>query len=79
MLKNKRFVKIIGYKCEKCGVRKNLTIHHKDKNKKNNIRSNLKCLCRKCHDQIHGIIIKKSKQHKKYQRGTKKWKKRKKK
>ena len=76
MLKNKRFVRIIGRKCKECGVRKNLTIHHLDGNKKDNIRSNLKLLCRKCHDKIHGINPT-EKRSKKYQRGTPSYKKKK--
>ena len=40
-------------KCEICGNIKNLDIHHKDKNWKNNSLDNLKCLCRSCHTKIH--------------------------
>lgn len=36
-------------KCEQCGSTKNLDIHHKDGNWKNNNLDNLICLCRSCH------------------------------
>lgn len=36
-------------KCEECGSNKNLDIHHKDGNWKNNNLDNLVCLCRSCH------------------------------
>lgn len=52
-----------GRKCEKCGEKNDLTIHHKDRKgrnnenkglKMNNRKSNLMILCRKCHGSIHG-------------------------
>lgn len=39
-------------KCERCGSTKNLMVHHKDGNRKNNSASNLKTLCWSCHEQI---------------------------
>lgn len=36
--------------CEKCGIKNvRLDRHHKDENTKNNLRSNIVILCRKCH------------------------------
>jgi hypothetical protein len=39
--------------CEICGSIKNLDIHHKDHNWKNNNLDNLICLCRSCHMKEH--------------------------
>ena len=50
-------------KCDICGEENDLTIHHKDRNGRNNERkgllannniNNLQLLCRKCHGSIHG-------------------------
>ena len=41
------------FKCQKCGIKKNIVVHHKDFNKKNNHISNLEVLCRSCHMKIH--------------------------
>ena len=44
-----------NYTCEVCGTTRNLkskiriTVHHKDGNPGNNTRSNLECICNKCH------------------------------
>jgi len=35
--------------CQLCGKAKKLDIHHKDKNKTNNKKSNLMVVCRRCH------------------------------
>jgi 5-methylcytosine-specific restriction endonuclease McrA len=46
-----------NYTCEECGATRNLktklriTVHHRDGNPKNNERTNLQCLCNKCHLQ----------------------------
>lgn len=48
---------LLGGKCEDCGTSQNLTIHHVTPKKdggSNNI-TNLKVLCRCCHDKVHGI------------------------
>ena len=43
------------WKCEECNSSRDLrkkiriTVHHRDGNPKNNTRSNLQCLCNKCH------------------------------
>lgn len=41
------------HKCSKCNSRKNLCVHHKDGNRLHNEPSNLICLCKKCHQQLH--------------------------
>ena len=43
--------------CERCGAGLNLTIHHDQpqKHQKNNSIKNLKVLCLKCHQELHGI------------------------
>lgn len=38
--------------CQSCGSTKNLMVHHKDGNRKNNKLSNLKTLCWSCHEKI---------------------------
>lgn len=40
-------------KCEVCGKRGRLDVHHKDGNEKNNDPSNLQVLCRSCHMKVH--------------------------
>ena len=40
-------------KCEICGRKKKLDIHHKDENPSNNVLSNLMVLCHSCHMKIH--------------------------
>lgn len=41
--------------CSLCGSKNNIQVHHKDKNRKNNEKSNLVVLCAKCHIFIaHG-------------------------
>lgn len=37
-------------KCQRCGSTKNLMVHHKDGNRKNNKPSNLETLCWSCHE-----------------------------
>ncbi len=44
--------------CEKCGLKshdykKSLAVHHKDRNKKNNLINNLEILCDSCHMKEH--------------------------
>lgn len=39
-------------RCENCGSTKNLMVHHKDGNRKNNKPSNLKTLCWSCHEKL---------------------------
>lgn len=40
-------------KCTKCGSKKNLVLHHKDKNTRNSQPSNLTTICQKCHISIY--------------------------
>src|SRR4030067_2540049 len=49
---DKKF-KTLPRKCSKCGSTKSLDIDHKDGNRKNNNRSNLRVLCRSCHRKLH--------------------------
>lgn len=39
--------------CNICGSIKNLDVHHKDKNWKNNDQKNLETLCHSCHMKLH--------------------------
>jgi len=38
--------------CELCKSKKNVEIHHTDKNRKNNRSENLRILCRSCHKRV---------------------------
>lgn len=40
-------------RCEKCGTKKGLDIHHKDRNPLNNAPRNLQTLCASCHTKLH--------------------------
>ena len=67
--------------CSVCKVwYPNLEVHHKDKNRKNNLLSNLQIVCTSCHRSVlHNFNPKKrQKINKKYQPGTPKFKKKKK-
>lgn len=50
-----------GWRCELCGVPSGpgqiLTVHHLDRNKKNNSEDNLIALCQRCHLRLHGLRI----------------------
>ncbi len=52
----------------------NLEVHHKDRNRKNNLLLNLQILCKSCHEKTHSIkpneIKRFIRKHKKYQPGT---------
>lgn len=50
-----------GKKCQKCGVddMRVLTVHHKDRNRKNNNIENLEVLCYNCHYLNHSKKFKK--------------------
>lgn len=52
----RKLVYLIGEKgkvCEICGSTKNVDIHHKDGDFRNNSTSNLMLVCRSCHNKIH--------------------------
>ena len=62
-------------KCELCGSKENLTIHHKIPLSRgiDTSKENCQTLCEDCHKDVHGSIKKKFKKiNKKYQSGTKK-------
>lgn len=40
-------------RCKKCGSKRNLDVHHKDGNWRNNDRSNLETYCHGCHMRLH--------------------------
>jgi len=42
-----------NFRCEKCGEREFLQIHHKDKNRTNGSTENAQVLCNKCHKKEH--------------------------
>ena len=42
-------------KCEKCGSKKNLLVHHIDENRMHNVKENLMVLCKKCHQNLHCV------------------------
>ncbi len=48
-----KVVKRFFIMCEDCDEKRAIETHHKDSNRKNNILSNLKLLCRGCHTKIH--------------------------
>ena len=44
-----------NYDCEECGNEKScMCVHHIDNDYTNNNFSNLKLLCRDCHEEVHG-------------------------
>lgn len=47
----RKYINIL--KCEDCGSTKKLYVHHKDRNRHNNLVTNLKVLCPKCHCKEH--------------------------
>ena len=50
-----------GFNMEKCSICKSLgltVVHHVDENFRNNSLENLRILCHKCHNQLHGHGIK---------------------
>ena len=56
--KRETVLKRDGYRCTRCGTKKNLTVHHKDgngrgKQEKNNVMRNLVTVCRACHSKEH--------------------------
>jgi len=49
--------KLIENGCMVCGWNLTVDIHHKDKNKENNSKDNLLCLCPNCHSLVHRLKI----------------------
>lgn len=49
----KRAAKYLKDRCEQCGAKEHRTIHHKDRNWRNNAPSNLQTLCSSCHTSLH--------------------------
>ena len=43
----------LPHKCNQCGHKRYLTVHHKDGNRQNNELLNLEVLCRSCHAKFH--------------------------
>ena len=59
-----------GACCALCKSRDDLTVHHKDhrghnvpEKQRNNRRSNLEVICRKCHGKLHGMVEGWSRKH----------------
>jgi 5-methylcytosine-specific restriction endonuclease McrA len=54
------YIKIFGIikECERCKSKKNLEIHHIDRNRRNNVKENLMPLCKSCHRKLHWSIRK---------------------
>lgn len=46
-------IDLAGKICERCGSKQKLVRHHKDRNPRNNRRSNLEILCGDCHKEEH--------------------------
>ena|SRR2546427_3872585 len=44
-------------KCENCGSKKKLELHHKDGNTFNNMRANLLVLCHECHTKVKPVYL----------------------
>jgi len=44
-------------KCSICGTKDRTVVHHVDENPRNNELKNLRILCFKCHNQLHGCGI----------------------
>lgn len=42
-------------KCERCGSTLNLCVHHRDRNRFNNVPENLETLCKSCHQKEHEV------------------------
>ena len=47
----KKILKRDDYKCQNCGNKKGLEVHHIDSNKQNSVSENLITLCRSCHSK----------------------------
>jgi hypothetical protein len=45
------------HRCEKCGSVTRLEVHHKDQNRYNNDKDNLRVLCKRHHNEIHNRMV----------------------
>ena len=52
----KRLVLAVGA-CQRCGGKKRLGVHHRDRNKHNQTPANLEILCHRCHMREHRFEI----------------------
>ena len=59
---NHKYRKIIdrNSECYFCETKKELSVHHIDQNRDNNMKENLLLLCPKCHHRLHRITTKKT-------------------
>jgi 5-methylcytosine-specific restriction endonuclease McrA len=46
----------LGGKCAECNSITKLQLHHKDRNRKNNVLPNIVLLCINCHNKKHGPL-----------------------
>lgn len=53
----KKILERDGYKCSRCGISRELCVHHIDQNSANADYSNLITLCRYCHKKTHGVVV----------------------
>ena len=45
-----------GFKCERCGSKKDLQVHHKTyKRKGHELPGDVELLCKTCHEKEHGL------------------------
>ncbi len=51
----KEQVKAGGYKCERCGKKRRLEVHHRDHDKTNDDPANFEILCHACHSSEHKV------------------------
>ena len=42
--------------CDICGTEQNIELHHMDFNRDNNVKENIKPLCKSCHTKVHNKI-----------------------
>lgn len=53
--RRKRALELANYKCEKCGCKENLHVHHLSyEHFGNELDNELQVLCRECHQRVHG-------------------------
>lgn len=53
--RRKRALELANYKCEKCGCKENLHVHHLSyEHFGDELDNELQVLCRECHQRVHG-------------------------